>query len=78
MRTITVTLAGRVIAVDDEREDEPTGDAAFLERVQKRMEEADDYHPDPIAAAMQAEADAIGATLTQDGELEPIPDGAVA
>jgi hypothetical protein len=78
MRVITVTKAGRVVAVDDEREEAPTGDADFLERVAKRIEAATGYDPDRIATAMQAEADAMGAVMTQEGELDPIPDDAVA
>ena len=78
MRTITVSKDGRVIAVDREGDDDTTGDAVFLRAVQERLDASTEYDPDPVAKAMREAAAAIGATVTQEGELEPIPDGAVA
>ena len=78
MRTITVTLAGQVLLRDAEgEEDGPTGDPAFLAAVMDQQSHAD-YSPDPFGDAAKVCAERIGATFEQVGELEDIPDDAVA
>ncbi len=79
MRTITVTKAGKLLALDREGDDAITGDRAFLNRVFERIDKAPiGYDPDRLATAMREEAEAIGAEFNQVGELEPPPDDGVA
>lgn len=77
MRTIVVTLGGRVLLRDAEGEDEPTGDPEFLAAVDEQQAHAE-YSPDPYGDAAKVVAARIGATVEETGELEPIPEGAVA
>lgn len=77
MRTITVTLAGQVLLRDAEGEDGPTGDPDFMAAVEEQQAHAE-YSPDPFGDAAKVCAERIGATFEQVGELEDIPDDAVA